>query len=150
MEKLTGPRLFTLDEAQRMLPLVRSIVRDIIDRYASFKGRVAFYRAGQDALKEGLPPPDGWHRERVTREIETLKDDVMTVVGELTELGADLRDYEEGMVDFPARLGDDIVYLSWKLGEEKVSHWRPLDGTDSPRRALEEIHEGTGGSAIPG
>mgnify|MGYP000598560423 CR=1 FL=1 len=146
MEKLTGPRLFTLDEAQRMLPLVRSIVRDIIERYAAFKDRVEFYRAGQEALKQGFPPPDGWHRERVAREIDALKDDVMAVVGELTELGADLRDYEEGMVDFPARLGEDIVYLSWKLGEDKVGHWRPLDGTDGPRRALEEIHEEAGGA----
>lgn len=146
MEKLSGPRLFTLDEAQRMLPLVRSIVRDIVERYASFKGQVEFYRAGQQALKEGFPPPAGYDRERLKREIEANKEAVMTVVGELTELGMDLRDYEEGMVDFPARLGDDIVYLSWKLGEEKVGHWRPLDGTDSLRRALEEIHEEAGGA----
>lgn len=146
MEKLSGPRLFTLDEAQRMLPLVRSIVRDIVERYATFKGRVEFYRAAQEAMKEGYPPPGGQDRERLKREIDASKEDVMAVVGELTELGMDLRDYEEGMVDFPSRLGDDIVYLSWKLGEEKVGHWRPLDGTDSPRRALEEIHEEAGGA----
>jgi len=140
-----GPRLFSLAEAQRMLPLVRSIVRDIVDRYALFKERVELYRLGQEARKEGLPLPGGFVREKLKSEIESRKDEVMAVVAELTELGPELRDYEEGTVDFPARLGGDIVYLSWKLGEEKIGYWRPLDGADSPRRALEEIPEGAGG-----
>jgi hypothetical protein len=146
MEKTkTGPRLFALVEAQKMLPLVRSIVRDVVGRYGAFKERVELYRLGQEARKDGLPIPAGYEREKLKREIETLKDEVMSVVAELTDLGVELRDYEEGMVDFPARLGEDIVYLSWKLGEEKIGYWRPLDGADSPRRALEEIPEGAGG-----
>jgi hypothetical protein len=148
MEKTkTGPRLFTITEAQKMLPLIRSIVRDIIDRYGFFKERLEYYRLAQEARKEGMPPPDGFNRDRLKAEIENLKDQVMSVVGELTGLGVELRDYEEGMVDFPARLGEDIVYLSWKMGEDRIGYWRPLDGGDSPRRALEEIPEGAGGGA---
>jgi hypothetical protein len=146
MEKTkTGPRLFTLTEAQKMLPLVRSIVRDVVDRYGTFKERLEFYRLAQEARKDGVPPPDGYNKDRLKDEIERLKDQVMSVVGELTSLGVELRDYEEGMVDFPARLGEDIVYLSWKVGESKIGYWRPLDGGDGPRRALEEIPEGAGG-----
>ena len=137
----TGPRLFTLAEAQKMLPLVRSIVSDIVERYSRFKMRVEESRLAQAARGDASTPVEIRARDRMKREIEELKDRVMEVVGELSELGADLREYEEGMVDFPARLGEEIVYLSWKLGEPRIAHWRPLDGTDSPRRSLAELHE---------
>jgi hypothetical protein len=136
-----GPRLFTLAEAQKMLPLVRSIVSDIVERYARFKMRVEAFRLAQAGRGDESSPAGVRMRDRMKQEIEELKDQVMAVVGELGELGADLREYEEGMVDFPARLGEEIVYLSWKLGEPRIAYWRPLDGTDSPRRSLEELHE---------
>jgi hypothetical protein len=47
-----------------------------------------------------------------------------------------LRDAETGLVDFPAERDGEVVYLCWRLGEERVAWWHPLDTGFVGRRPL--------------
>ncbi len=47
-----------------------------------------------------------------------------------------LRDAETGLVDFPAERDGELVYLCWRLGEERVTWWHPLDIGFFGRRPL--------------
>ena len=42
-------------------------------------------------------------------------------VEEIHETGCLLKDLDEGLLDFPAMLGDREVYLCWKLGEDEIA-----------------------------
>jgi hypothetical protein len=142
MEKTkTAPRLFTTADARKMLPLVRVIVQDIVDQYREFKGRVEAYRAsaGPSASPEARLKAPVRRREDIEDDIERLKDKVNTAVAELGELGVEFKDFDAGLVDFPARRGDDIVYLCWKLGEPTISHWHTLEGGYNGRRPIDEM-----------
>jgi len=61
-----------------------------------------------------------------------LEQDVARIHG----LGAVLKDYPMGLVDFLGEIEGEIVYLCWKRGEERVGHFHPLEGGFSRRRPI--------------
>lgn len=138
MEKTKArPRLFERAEAERMLPLVRLIVQDIVGHYRAFKDRVELYRAGTEAKQAGAPAPPGFDRESLEAEIESLRDKIHETVSELGELGVEFKDFDTGLVDFPSKRGEDVVYLCWRLGEKRIGFWHTLEGGFRGRQPIE-------------
>lgn len=121
---MTTPRLFSITDANRMLPLVRSIVRDAVDRYAQVKRAIHLLARLQSAHQAGDPSLAGRIR-RQDRRVEALLEDLQASVDELEDLGLRLRDYERGVVDFPAASLDrgQFIFYCWALGEDRVNHW---------------------------
>ena len=117
-------RIFTLAEANRVLPLVSSIVRDAVRHYRLAKDGIRAWewlraqrRAGQPVSEEDLD-----RRDRViASHLEALE----SLNEELERLGCRLRDFERGVVDFPAAAVDDggFVFFCWALGETRVEHY---------------------------
>src|SRR5439155_22502493 len=72
-----------------------------------------------------------------------LVEELDGIVAEIEASGAHLKDVQLGLVDFPAELDGEIVYLCWQFGEPEVAFWhriedgfagrRPLPGTARPR-----------------
>lgn len=54
----------------------------------------------------------------------------------LAQLGVEVKDAEQGLVDFRGRVGDREAYLCWRDGEATVAWWHPLDEGFSGRRPL--------------
>ena len=50
--------------------------------------------------------------------------------------GAEVKSLEEGLLDFPAKRGDDDVLLCWKLGEDEVRYWHGVDEGFAGRKPL--------------
>ena len=50
--------------------------------------------------------------------------------------GVQIKSLEEGLLDFPARRGDEDVLLCWKLGEEEIGYWHGLDEGFAGRKPL--------------
>ncbi len=133
-------RLFSLAEANRALPLVRAVTTDAVAAYRSAKeaiGALEVLRARQRAgwAQEGEV---GEHERRIARRLARLK----AFLVELTSLGVRLRDYERGVVDFPADLADGRgpVVFCWELGEDEVGHWHVAGEGDEERRLLESVN----------
>ena len=49
------------------------------------------------------------------------------LVEHLESLGIELRDLEQGLVDFPGERDGRPVWLCWRLAEPAVGHWHPID-----------------------
>lgn len=132
--------LFTVEEANQVLPLVRSIVRDVVDDFRELRG------AGRE--RRALEVESAGNRS-AARHIEVLKDKVgtysMRIEGylrELSDLGLEVRDLELGLVDFPTLIDGEPAYLSWRLGEDDVSWWHPADKGFSERTRVPEVSLG--------
>ena len=129
-------RLFTLDEAQSMLPLVKSIVRGILEDYALLQEKAADLR---EERREGrtanarAPEPG----PELAEEVEDLTGRVNEALAELAALGVEFKGYEQGLVDFPARRNDEVIYLCWKHDEERIAYWHSLDGGFAGRQELD-------------
>ena len=130
-------RLFTLEDANRILPLVRAITRDAVHRYRAVKGEI--HKLGKlkaDRLA-GVPVDEAVVR-RQDRLIEGHLYELRRLIDELEALGCRLRDYEKGVVDFPGASmdADQFVFFCWILGEDEVSHWHSEEEGYDQRRAV--------------
>jgi hypothetical protein len=55
---------------------------------------------------------------------------------QLADLDIVVRDLDQGIVDFPALLEGDEVYLCWREGEPGVDHWHDPENDFTSRRPL--------------
>jgi hypothetical protein len=129
-------KLFTVEEANAMLPLVRAITRDLMRlarEVIERQQRVEHLKAGRD-MDRGDP-----YSEELAQSLEDLEQDkerLREYVLELRELGVEPKSATEGLIDFPALMDDELVYLCWKIDEPEVLHWHTLDGGFAGRQPL--------------
>ena len=124
-------KYFTLDEANRSLNYVRRVVGDIIDVYS----KVVRMRRKLEEMGESqfsLSPES---------EYEQLMDRLGILVDEIHVMGAELKDFEKGLVDFPARHEDRDILYCWKFGEEHVEHWHEVDAGFAGRKPVEVLNK---------
>lgn len=123
-------RNFTVDEANKTLPLVRRIVTDIVATHRSLVERL-------DELRSLEPEGGAGARQRqLAEEFEELAETVNRFIGELDAIGALFKGFEEGLVDFHSTLDGRPVFLCWKLGEASIEWWHDLDAGYAGRRPL--------------
>ena len=56
---------------------------------------------------------------------------------EIEEIGVQVQDLEEGLLDFPCMIDGTTVMLCWKLGEESITHWHSADDGFTGRKPLD-------------
>jgi hypothetical protein len=123
-------KTFTLGEAQTLLPVVEALLR---------KAQTAGFRAGElememQQLSHRIFLSGGMFvdvavsaRRRAEREktVQEAKD----TLAEIEEIGVQVKDLEQGLLDFPCVLDGRTVLLCWKLGEKEIGYWHaPEDG----------------------
>jgi hypothetical protein len=124
-------RRFTLEEANRTLPLVKRIVADIVKAHA----QAAQLRERMDTL-DGAKEAAGVQKQ-LDRAVEQLGD----FINELTTVGAELKEFETGLIDFVGQHEGRDVYLCWKLGEESITHWHELNAGFAGRKPVALLNE---------
>ena len=131
-------RLFTVEEANQRLPLVRAIVQDIVDLFKDLQQRRERIASVKQLRGQGTSS-SRFHSEetdQVEEEIQKDEEKLAEFVRELHELGVEFKDPILGLVDFPAQMDDRVVHLCWKLGEPEVQFWHELDAGFSGRQLL--------------
>jgi hypothetical protein len=119
-------RIFTVEEANAMLaglrPTLEAMQRArkvVLASAERVRGSVAGNGGGEPAGEYSAA------LELLGRETERL-----------SAQGILLRDIDAGLVDFPGERDGQPVFLCWKLGEDEVGYWHPLDTGFSGRRPL--------------
>lgn len=124
-------KTFTIEQANRTLPLVRRIVQDVVEQYARWQELVKTL----DVLAAS-PSPDAARIDRLQRDIQSAARGIDGFVRELTDLGVEMKGFDIGLVDFPGEIGGRAVYLCWRLGEPEVAHWHERDAGFAGRQPL--------------
>ena len=126
---------FTIDEANRMLPLVRVIVADIVALASDLEDR----QNRIDSLNKDQFDRDDPHSEEVRQMQQEIDDDESRLdeyINELIDLGVELQDPISGEVDFRTQIDGQEALFCWKLGELDVSHWHTETDGFSGRQSL--------------
>ena len=121
----SGIKFFTLDEANDLLPRVRTqlkLLREIRRRIVSLQARVDI-----EELTATGPHADRRRVDELLIAIETDVQDFHRTLEAFQGLGCELKDLEKGLVDFYSMRGNDVVYLCWMDGEDGIQWWHPLD-----------------------
>lgn len=130
-------RLFSPEEANRMLPLVSRIVEDIVRDYARWREKVEAFEVEVARSNPGEQSADA---ARFERDAQALAADIERWLEELDELGIEFKGFSDGLVDFPAIVDGRRAYLCWRLGEAVVEHWHDVDAGFAGRRTLVASH----------
>lgn len=135
-----GPRIFTLEEANALLPTLELELGDLARLRSELEQVIEGVGGGEVAmavLRRGEAPPAG--REAEAARLRRLADEVATAVERVNALGCLLKDVEAGLVDFYALRDDEPIFLCWQLGEPAVAHWHTLDGGFAGREPIEGV-----------
>ncbi len=133
---LKGKKYFTVSEANRILPLIRAIVRDIVELARDLRERHERLTRIEPSVRDS--PGDAYQEEvqQMQEEFERDQERMRGYEEELRNLGVELKDYDSGLIDFPCWKDNHEVYLCWRHGEAEVAHWHELDAGFSGRQKL--------------
>jgi hypothetical protein len=132
------PRLFTVNEANLLLPTLRPLIERILENLRRLK-----IKSETVVRNERLDPDaaDFMERLRDNDEIARLIEQIQSWVEEIHSHGCVCKGVEQGLIDFPCVLGAEIVFLCWQFGEPSVSHWHRIEDGFVGRRALLDLEE---------
>jgi hypothetical protein len=130
-------RFFTPDEANQALAVVRPLAEQIVSKGKELghaEAALADVGTVVGGNGGGLDPSGvralQERAERVSGELQAL-------VEELDSFGVQVKDLEQGLIDFPARHPEgETVLLCWHLGEDEVAHWHGVDEGFAGRKPL--------------
>lgn len=131
-------KIFSTDEANRMLPLVSRIADDIVRTYGEVTTALELFEAARVRAQGEDPRAEAELRERDAHVAAAL-DAFQLLIEEIEALGGTVKDYERGLVDFYGEVDGEIVYLCWQRGEDQVAHWHRLDEGFGQRRPLRVV-----------
>lgn len=112
------PRLFTVAEAQRTLPLVRAIVHDVLQLGAQ----------AREVLSGRADEPS----------IDDLQNELREHLAELAGIGCYYKDwnFQIGLIDFPALIDGEVVFLCWRSDEPELRYYHRIEDGYAGRRPL--------------
>ena len=136
------PKTFSLAEANALLPKIRPLVkqlqglqRSVIDTNQRLDGVV-------DKLAEG----NGYPIESLKQQVQHLTTHQLQLIEafqsalkQLEELGCVLKDLQSGLIDFYTVRSGDLVFLCWKLEEDRIRFWHTLTDGYAGRQSLEAV-----------
>ncbi|MGH7830680.1 MAG: DUF2203 domain-containing protein [Candidatus Binatia bacterium] len=136
------PRLFTVEEANDLLPAIHPLMDRISESVALLRER-----SERVIREERLSPDSPELMERLKRDdsIAGIIREVQELVDKVNSLGCVCKGVEEGLVDFPCQFGEEIVFLCWRQGERSVEHWHRIEDGFAGRKPLLDP-EGAGGN----
>jgi hypothetical protein len=63
--------------------------------------------------------------------------EINALIERVKAMGAEVKDLDLGLIDFRAQKDGRVVYLCWKLGEERVEWWHELNTGYASRERLD-------------
>ncbi|MBC7968035.1 MAG: DUF2203 domain-containing protein [Fuerstia sp.] len=138
--------VLTIESVNQRLPLVRTIVRDIMELHRD----IAVRKQRLSSLRERHPASGGddsvYEQEVQQMEAELLHDEqrLDDFAQELHQIGGTLTDAQSGTVDFPGDMDGERVWLCWRSDEPEVLFWHSGDCDKSDRVSL--YHELSAGA----
>ena len=130
------PRYFTLEQANEALDEVRPLTEELVGH----RRALVELQERQSTLSTRIAGNGGNVEPHELQDVQERLDEevagIARCVARIHELGALVKDLDEGLVDFPAtRDGEDIL-LCWRLGEDEIAFWHGLDEGFSGRKPL--------------
>jgi hypothetical protein len=117
-------RLFTIDEANAAL----TIVIPMLEELRRAKVRLDQVSVALNRLSPAMR--SNGHRENAIQlelEVNSLAEKLTKGIDEIAAMGIEVKDLNAGLIDFYSLRDGRVVFLCWKLGEDRIRYWHELD-----------------------
>ena len=132
-------RHFSPEEANAELEHVRPLVERMVEHRQAHVAALEQQEALEARIKGnggGIPPAV---LAEATAAVEREARSLARAVDAIAEHGAEVKDLDEGLIDFPALHRGETVLLCWKLGEDEIRYWHRIEDGFAGRRPVEEL-----------
>jgi hypothetical protein len=129
-------RHFTPEEANAELNEVRPLVERLVSTRAEHVAALEQQEELERKIRGnggGIPPAE---LASATAEVDGIARRLAQLVDEIASHGAQVKDMDSGLVDFPALRHGETVLLCWRLGEEEITWWHTAGDGFAGRRPL--------------
>jgi len=124
-------KIFTLAEAQSVLPRLRSLLTEIGDKWRHIRELNPDVQKARDKASF-----DGYSKSGVEY-VESVSH-LMFLIHQIKDMGVLLKDADRGLCDFPYMRQGKVVYLCWQLGEDDIQYWHDIETGFAGREPLDE------------
>jgi hypothetical protein len=124
-------RIFTLAEAQSLLPRLRSLLAEIGAKWDHMRKLNPEVQKARDKASF-----DGYSQSGVEY-IESVSQ-LMFLIHQIKDMGVLLKDADRGLCDFPYLRQGRVVYLCWQLGEDQIRYWHDIETGFAGREPLDD------------
>jgi len=132
-------RTFSLEEAQTLLPVLESLLRNAINGKKIIEEVDGEFQAtAHKVFLKGGTLLNIVHLARRKAQREKAVQRVKDAVAEIDATGVQVKDLDIGLLDFPCRVDGEIILLCWKLGEATISHWHSAEEGFAGRKPIDE------------
>ena len=129
-------RTFTLDEANALLARLRPLA----ERLMEHKRRLDEAEAAREALLARISGNGGditpTDVAELAARVEAEAAALAELLGEIQAQGAQVKDLDTGLLDFPALREGEVVLLCWRVGEDSIEYWHGLEEGFAGRKPL--------------
>ena len=128
-------RIFTLEEAERTLPLLRRILTDLRSEYRIWQEALGDY----ELLTGGVRAQDEESEELISsrRAVTQSADRITEYLEEIEAIGCLFKGFDAGLVDFYTLREDRLVFLCWRVEESHITHWHEVDSGYAGRQPID-------------
>ena len=130
-----APRQFSVEEAESLLPRLTSLLLQMQERkreHDRLQEKVLEFERKMSSNGHLAEAELNAARQEMTR----AATQVNSLIEELRATGCELKDIDQGLVDFRTVMDGREAYLCWKLGESGIGWWHELETGFAGRRPL--------------
>jgi hypothetical protein len=128
-------RLFTVEEANSLLQIIEPLLRELKQKKEQFDQ----LRRTLDSLTPAMRcNGHGALAVDHERRINDLVTRMSAGIRELSAQGIEVKDLNQGLIDFPHLRDDHVVFLCWRLGEGQIGYWHEIEAGFAGRQYLED------------
>jgi hypothetical protein len=136
VHRVAPMRHFTPEEANEALAEVGPLVERMVEHRRAHVEALARQEELEGRIRGnggGIPPAT---LAAAAAEVESEARELAKAIDEIVEHGVEVKDVDEGLVDFPALRHGETVLLCWQLGEDEIRYWHTVEDGFAGRREL--------------
>ena len=124
-----GKKYFTVEEANRALKYVEPVVEDLD---AAYRQAMVI----RQSMENQRPEDD---LQELRQAYEVCMERLNTLLDELHLVGVEFKDFDLGLLDFPAIHEGREVCLCWKRGEKQIVAWHEAEAGYAGRQEIGQL-----------
>src|ERR1700678_4177229 len=132
-------RTFTLDEAQMLLPILESLLKQAINGKKLIEDvDNELQETAHRVFLNGGTMLNVVHLARRKAEREKAIRRVKDALAEIDSTGVQVKDLDIGLLDFPCKVEGEVLLLCWKLGEQAITHCHETNEGFAARKPIDQ------------
>ncbi len=126
------PRYFTLEEANAALETIRPLMEEI---QSVRNNIIAHQPEAWPAIEKSAGNGGNLTLSKLVEDFDRLD----KLLHKILDTGAQVKDINTGLLDFPALRDGHEVYLCWKYGEDQIAFWHEIEAGFAGRQPIESF-----------